>query len=80
MPASQVRNVIKKNSYENKIEDRVKAINWKQPRNELPRYVKSIMQKVTGRLKEDTTKYSEGHTPLKQNTDIRNTKINDSPK
>jgi len=49
MPASQVRNVLK-HSYENKIESRVKAINWTQPRNELPRYVKSITQRVTSYL------------------------------
>jgi len=49
MPASEVRNVIK-HSYENKIEARVKAINWTKPRNKLPRYVKSIIQKVTSYL------------------------------
>jgi len=49
MPASQVRNVLK-HSYENKIEASVKAINWTRPRNDLPRYVKYIMQRVTSYL------------------------------
>ena len=72
MPASQVRNVIK-HSYENKIEARVKAINWTQPRNELPRYAKSIMQRVTSYLGKHATvsmtcSYQIKNTTLKKLT------------
>jgi len=67
MPASQVRNVLK-HSYENKVEPRVKAINWTQPRNDLPRYVKYIMQRVTTYLGKYATVSMTCHYQIKNTT------------
>ena len=48
MPASQVRSVL--NHPFRDPTPTVNAINWKQPRNDLPRYIKYIMQRVLSYL------------------------------